>query len=390
MFRVPSSVMFAKREKDKVNRSLPSGGINGISFKGILPAHNCNLITAEAVITETNSKWYYGKQGSSSAFSTRKYKTQELVNPYKDKFKQGATIVPRSFYFVELTQEIPEDFNDRIINIQTSEAIKTDAKEPWKSLSIGGRIESKFLFRTALSKSILPFALYKPDLVVLPITIKLNQENEKEIKLYSSDDLMSEGYLNVAKWFKHAENYWNIHRTENNEKITLENYLNWQNKLTDQNLNIPNIVLYNGRGSDASATIVRRDELDLEILIDHALYLVGFYNTYEAYYLTAILNSSIPNEIMKDFQSSGLFGARNIHRKILDIYYPRFDEKDEQHLRLTELSKTAHEKAAQYLKDNVPQKELTATRLGKLRVDIKKHLEVEMREIDKIVKKIIG
>ena len=390
VFRVPSSVLFAKKEKDSVKRSLPSGGISGISFRGILPAHNCNLNTVKDLITETNAKWYYGKQGSSSAFSTHKYKTQEKVNPYKNKFKQGATIVPRTFYFIELTQEKPEDFDERILNIKTSEIIKLDAKAPWKSLKISGRIESKFLFRTALSKSILPFALFKPDLVVLPITIKLNDDNEKEIKLHSANDLLSEGYLHASRWFINAENYWNIYRTENNEKITLEHYLNWQNKLTDQKLNIPNIVLYNGRGSDASATIVRRDKLDLEILIDHALYLVGFYNIDEAYYLTAILNSSIPNEIMKDFQSSGLFGARNIHRKILDIFYPKFDEKDEAHLRLAELSKKAHEKAAQYLKDNIPQKELTATRLGKIRVDIKKHLVNEMTEIDKLVKKIIS
>ena len=53
------------------------------------------------------------------------------------------------------------------------------------------------------------------------------------------------------------------------------------------------------------------------------------------------------------------------------------------------LSKTAHEKAAKYLKVNPPEKELTATRLGKLRVDIKKQLTEEMREIDVVVKKII-
>ncbi|MCL5030300.1 MAG: hypothetical protein M1480_14910 [Bacteroidetes bacterium] len=46
--------------------------------------------------------------------------------------------------------------------------------------------------------------------------------------------------------------------------------------------------------------------------------------------------------------------------------------------------------STQYLKDNIPQKELTATRLGKLRVDIKKHLAEGMREIDKVVKNLIS
>ncbi|MCK9426889.1 MAG: hypothetical protein M0Q21_12690 [Ignavibacteriaceae bacterium] len=285
---------------------------------------------------------------------------------------------------------MPEDFNERIINIKTSDAIKVDAKEPWKSLAISGRIESKFLFRTALSKSILPFALFKPDLVVLPITVTLNDKNEKEIKLHSSDELMSDGYLNASKWFKHAENYWDIYRTEKNKKISCENYLNWQNKLTTQNINAPFIVLYNTSGINASAVVIDRISVDLEFIIDHKTYLSFFNNENEAYYLVSILNSSIPNLMMKDFQSRGLWGARDIHKKILDVYFPQFDEKDAIHLRLAELSKTAHNKASQYLKDNTPQQELTATRLGKIRVDIKKHLAAEMKEIDKLVKKVIG
>jgi hypothetical protein len=92
---------------------------------------------------------------------------------------------------------------------------------------------------------------------------------------------------------------------------------------------------------------------------------------------------------MKDFQSKGLFGPRDVHKKILDIYFPRFDETNEVHINLAELSEAAHKKVAKYLRDNPPQRELTAARLGKLRLDIKKHLAEEMKEIDKLVKKVI-
>ena len=51
---------------------------------------------------------------------------------------------------------------------------------------------------------------------------------------------------------------------------------------------------------------------------------------------------------------------------------------------------TAFINAAKYIKDNPPQKELSATRLGKLRLDIKKHLTEEMKEIDRLVKKVVG
>jgi SAM-dependent methyltransferase len=386
LFRIPSSVFFAEKyEKKKV----PFSGLHGNIFSGKLTEHNCNLLTAKENITEEAVKWYYVKQGKSSAISSKKTKSNETENPYKRYFKQGATIVPRCFYFIELTQDDPQDFEDRIINIKTSESIKIDAKKPWR-LEFSGKIESKFIFRTALAKSILPFALYKPDLVVLPVLFEKNNESKKEIKLQSANDLMQEGYLNASKWFGNIENSWQILRTEKNENISSEGYLNWQNKLINQDLNRQYIVLYNGRGSDSSANIIDRQKLDLEFFVDHAIYGISINNLQEAYYLTTFLNSNIINERMKDFQSTGLFGARNIHRKILDIYFPRFDENNEIHLQLAELSDTAHKKAAKYLQDNPPQKELTATRLGKLRLDIKKHLAAEMKEIDRLVKKVVG
>ncbi|MBI3125956.1 MAG: N-6 DNA methylase [Ignavibacteriales bacterium] len=390
LFRIPSSVLFAQKEKDNSKRNLPASGLDGISFSGNIPAHNCNLETAKSALTETNTKWYYAKQGSSTAFSNRKYKAQNKVNPYKDGFRQGATIVPRSFYFVELTQETPNDFTDRIINIKTSDAIKADAKAPWKNIELSGRIESKFLFRTALSKSILPFALYNPDLVVLPITVEVNESNQKEIKLHSADELMSEGYLNASRWFKSAERFWDQLKTENNKEMSPENYLNWQGKLINQNLDTPYLVLYNSSGLNANAVVLDREEYDIDFIVDHKTYLSNYSNKKEALYISGILNSTIPNLMMKDFQSRGLFGARDVHKKILDIYFPKFNEEEETHIRLAELSKSAHKKAAQYIKDNPPQKELTAIHLGRMRVEIKKHLSTEMKEIDKIVKKLVG
>ncbi len=386
LFRVPSCVFFAEKdEKDKASFA----GLKGNIFSGKLTEHNCNLLTVKEKLTETPVEWYYIKQGKASAISTRETRATETENPYKKHFKQGATIVPRCFYFIELTQDFPPDFEDRIINIKTSDAIKTDAKKPWKGLEFTGRIESKFLFSTALAKSILPFALYKPDLVVLPILIEKNNEGRKQIKLQSANDLMQEGYFNASKWFKNVENTWQIHRTEKNQNISSEDYLNWQNKLTQQNLDAPYLVIYNMSGKDAYSTILKRAEIDFEFAVDYTTFRIELNNLREAYYLTAILNSNIPNLLMKDFQARGLFGARHVSKKILDIYFPRFDEANEVHIKLAELSELAHKKAAKYLEDNPPQKELTATRLGKLRLDIKKHLAEEMKEIDKLVEEIL-
>ena len=113
-------------------------------------------------------------------------------------------------------------------------------------------------------------------------------------------------------------------------------------------------------------------------------------NLEEAYYLTAILNSETPNFMMKDFQSKGLFGARDVSKKILDIYYPRYDAAAESHRRLAELGRLCHEKTAQYLADTPPPSPLSGMHLGKLRLAIKRYLGKELKEMDVVVQKLIG
>lgn len=387
LFRIPCGVLFG--EKAEEGKKIPASGIEGISFAGNLPARNCNLHTAGSKLSEENNQWFYIQQGRSSAFSTRKTRTQNKVNPYKNLFRQGATIVPRAFYFVELTQENPPDWEGRIINIKTSRDIQADGKAPWKGLSFAGKVESNFIFRTALSKSILPFALYKPALVTLPITIE-TVGTRKEIKIYSAVELLKEGFRDASRWFQNIENVWRIHSTEKNKNISSENYLNWQNKVLEQNLNAPYLVLYNASAKDANATIVKRKDLDLEFIVESKGYYLATANLKESYYLTAILNSTTPNLMMKDFQTKGLFGARDVHKKILDVYYPKFDEKNEKHLQLADLSKDAHQKVAEFLKGMDTTKKIEGIHLGKIRLDIKKHLAKEMKAIDKIVKQIIG
>lgn len=387
LFRVPSCVFFVEKYGKK---SAPINGLPGLKFSGKLTEHNCNLLIASEKLKEENAKWYYVKQGNASAISDKRTKNNLNENPYKKHFKQGATIVPRCFYFVELTQDTPKDFEDRIINIKTSERIEADAKKPWKGLKFTGKIESKFIFRTALAKSILPFALYKPDLVVLPVLIETNNEAKKEVKLQSANNLLQEGYLNASKWFTNVERTWQIHRTEKNQNISSEDYLNWQNKLTEQKLDARYIVIYNSSGKDANSVLIDRSNVGLNFLVDYKAHLMFTDDSKVGHYITAILNSSIPNKMMKDFQSKGLFGARDVSKKILDVYFPRFDENNETHIKLAELSEAAHAKAKKYLEENPPQQELSAIHLGRLRVAIKKHLSEEMKEIDKLVKKVVG
>jgi len=210
----------------------------------------------------------------------------------------------------------------------------------------------------------------------------------KKIKLYTSEELMNAGELKAWRWFANTETIWNTNKTEKNKNINAPDYLNWLHKLTNQNLNVRYLVMYTASAKDANALVFDRQLLDFEFFAECATYF--YYTDYkqEADYLSAILNSSIPNKQIKDFQAKGLFGPRHVSKKILDVYFPKFNDLNKKHLQLSNLGKICAEKVNVFVENNPPQQDLTAHFLGKMRLDIKKHLSKEMAEIDKIVEKL--
>lgn len=406
LFRVPSCVLFGQvpkpilsetgfkrepRREEVKQRNLDeymANGIPGRSFSGRFREHNATWKQVSSSISERETTYYYLRQGRSSALSERQIANQG-ENPYKNLFKQGATIVPRNFYFVDIDQDEPPDYNDRILNIRTAADVQAEAKRPWRDFTFDGRIESRFLFRTALSKSILPFAIFKPNLIAIPATVKEDPMGNKELRLHSSRDLRNDGYLHAARWFGETENIWNSNKTEKSKNMTTLHRLNFQNGVTEQNLNDRYLVLYNSSAVNANSTILDRMELDLDFVVESVCYSFSTSHLNEAYFLCAILNSESPNELMKDFQARGLFGARHVHKKILDIYWPRFDAGKEKHIALASLSEAAHNKVTNYLRDFPPDGNLTTHRLGRLRTAIKLHLASELAAIDSLVLEII-
>jgi hypothetical protein len=79
------------------------------------------------------------------------------------------------------------------------------------------------------------------------------------------------------------------------------------------------------------------------IIIHTTLYLYQTNNEDEAHYLTAVLNSSILNELVKPMQTRGAYGPRHFHKKPLEFPIPRYDSTNPVHRRLSELGKEARE-----------------------------------------------
>ena len=386
LFRIPSCVVFAEKADER--RALPAQGLRGAVFSGRLRAHNCHWTEAAPRIGETPATWYYAKQGQSSAFSLRPSTGNQMENPYKKHFKNGATIFPRCFYFVDVLGN-PPDYRDRILTVSTAKAIHTDAKAPWKGIAFHNkRVESRFLFRTALAKSILPFALFQPDLVFLPILVETGPSGKKA-RLLNDTELLRNGYFDTARWFSDVSRIWDQLKTEKSNKMTCYQRIDFQSGISSQNLNLPYLVLYNASAKDANAAVLRREDLDLEFFAENSSYWYATNSLEEAYYLSAILNSDTPNTLIKDFQTRGLFGARNVHKKILDLYYPRYDAQDPTHRSLAELGHLCHEKTAQFLMETPPPSPLNTLQLGKLRTAIRRNLSEELKEMDVFVQEII-
>ena len=85
-----------------------------------------------------------------------------------------------------------------------------------------------------------------------------------------------------------------------------------------------------------------------------------------------------------------MFGARHVHKKILDVYFPRFDPADSKHLQLAQLGKSAHEKVNEFLTGIPAEQKVAGNQLGRIRLEIKKHLAKEMKEIDGVVRGVVG
>jgi methylase of polypeptide subunit release factors len=395
LFNVPSCVLFAQQAN--VPKSIPATGLPGLVVAGNMRRHNSTFSEVSEKLTFMPMTWYLARQQKGSALTTVKPGQTALTtvtsNFYREHFRNGATMFPRNFYFVRLDGTTPPDWHDRLIAVRSDDANDKDAKMPWKELKLTGRVHSQFLFRTALARNMIPFAQLALPLVLLPLKVEKSQSPEgqalKRFKLLDHKAIQELGRLETARWFKEVERIWIANRTETNATITSTDYLNWQHKLTDQNLDKRFSVLYSASAKDANAFVYERGTFDLEYVVDKAAYVFYTDSQQEAYYLTAFLNANSANDLMKPFQSTGLFGARDVSKKILDVPFPQFKADNPAHGRLAELGRVCAGRVADYVAANALA--TTEYNVGRVRSEIRNHLLIsELAEIDVVLAQIIG
>lgn len=376
LFKVPSCVVFCKKEDIRREESY-----SGKVFSGNLPANDIPLRVARNYLKGDEVEYYLSRLGGRTALTEKKF-VMDTISNYKELFNQGATIVPRSFYFIDKLSD--RELEKEIIYVKVDEEQMKYSKKEYKENVFSGNIEREFLYCTALARNLLPFCTYELPLIVLPV---LKEDGNYVLK--TASELRSLGYINASDWFEKAEVIWEKVRGSKADKFNIYDWLNYNNKLMKQDPDSDYVVIYNTSGMYISSAIIRNKENSLPFFAESVTYHYSPNTPEEARYLISILNSSFLDKVIKPFQAKGAWGERHIHKKPLEASIPVFNIEDKLHEELADLGKISEEKTEEYIKTKELPDFLNPHKLGKVRSEIREHLKDELNEVDKLVEKLI-
>jgi type I restriction-modification system DNA methylase subunit len=381
LFNVPACVLFGKRD---FLTGSPHDKLPVLEWSGKLPSRD---MPWEAAKEHLKSAMKTGKViylGSRAALSTAPGSSSPgQSSKYLKAFRQGATIVPRSFYFVNVHDLDGSVDPSALYWAETDPKQAKQAKKPYQNVKMSGQVEGKFIYSTALSRHLVPFGLLPPITVVLPIELTENND----LQVLKADKLREEGYREFGKWMSQAERLWKDLRGGKAAKQSLYERLDYQGELTNQQIQQRYLVLYNHSGMNVSATYFDRHNQIAPFIVDVKLYGAAFNSRDEAYYVAAVLNSETVNIAIKPFQSTGLLGERDIHKKVLELPIPLFNHESKKHMSLAKLGQAAHEEVRKALQSGeFPIKSSIARQRGFIR----KRLKDEMKEMDELAASLLS
>ena len=393
LFNVPACVLIAEKVPHPVPPPLAGkgeGGITGQILSGKLERKNTSLAEAEKSLAVENVEFSVHTRGKRSFWATGTAVVTQGVSYYKKGFMLGATIFPRSFWFVQVKPS-PLGFNPDLPPLETADRARQEAKDAYKSVFFKDTVESRFLYATLLSTDLLPFGHLDYRLVVLPI-----EPQGDHYKLLDANKARNRGFLHLAYWLEKSEEEWTRRRSAKAERMSVYERLDRFHGLTTQNPQAKYRVIYNTSGTYLTAAIVENEPIGFEVngqnltahgfLVDYKTYYYDPTNSHEASYLAAVLNAPVIDKLIKPMQSRGLWGPRDICKKVLELPIPQFGAKNAIHRSLAELGKGCSAKVEPWLARGGAGK---ITSIGKLRSMVREMLKDELKEIDELVKKIL-
>ena len=365
LFKVPACVLIAQKQGkfSKVTRK---------TFSGILPGKNARLSAVKSLL---NSK-------SRQVGSDKIFPPSATPSPYLKQIKEGATLVPRSLWFVRPVAS-PYGINQAKPALETHPEAQKTAKKPWHNINLKGEVEAQYLYATILGRQLLPFGHTELGLVVLPI-----DDEPTGLKMVSHEMALAKGHSGLNAWLKQADKLWADGRKERSPE-NVYSRLDYQHLLTSQHPTGYHTVMYNRTGTNLACCVLSpplsKTELPVKgFMADADTYYYQTKNEMEAHYLGGFLNSPYVNETIKPHQTRGFKGVeRDIARRPFEfVPIPKFNPGDQKHQKLAEISKECHQKVA-HLK-------FEGKSIGNLRGKVRKALAAELEEIDRLVKDILS
>jgi len=386
LFNVPACVLFGVRGR----AGGAEEGIPGEVLSGRLLRRNAGLAEAEEALRVERTRFFFNRRGRRSFWATAAT-PGGLFSPYRDRFYQGATIVPRALWFVEI-QTSPLGFTPGSPPLRTARRAQEEAKDAYRNLVLEGNVEARFLYATLLSTDLVPFGHLDYRLVVLPI-----EPEEDHYRMLTAEEARERGFLGLAKWLERAQAEWARRRGLKAERMSIYERLDHVRGLTRQNPQAKYRVTYPDINRVMFAVVVRTDE-PIQMQIGGQGICVGGYVTdcknyccetdseEEAYYLCAVLNSPVVDVMLRPFRRREQRGHPDVHKKVFEVApIPLFDSSREEHRRLAELGRVCSEKVSRWLAEARPE----GRSIGPLRAAVRDLLRAELAEIDACAREIV-
>lgn len=320
LFEVPSCVIFA--HKAAVSRSLPS---MVSAYSGQLPRRDATAQEAREHLAVALQAWP-SISGANDA------------SPYRDAFKQGATIVPRRLAVV-VPAELGRFGTDQNAPILESR-IGAQDKMPWKRLPpLRGQIERRFLRPLILGESIAPFRVLNMATAIIPW-------EARQKTLLTADSALEEGHSHLASWLRKAERVWNEHSSGD---MSLIDRWDYHRGLRAQFPVPPIRIAFAASGTLPCALVIEDDRA----IVEHSVYWSAIETIDEARFLAAVLNSETARSRVRTLQSQGQWGARHFDKVMFSLPIPRYSRSNQLHRQIARLAAESASLAAKLDLDGV-------------------------------------
>ncbi|RLI40687.1 hypothetical protein DRO64_08635, partial [Candidatus Bathyarchaeota archaeon] len=249
LFNMPACIL-------KCRKGRTSYPIKGIIYSGHLPRKNVSLGVALKYLNVIQTEFHLHVKGTRSILlRSGKAPTIEISNQrslYYDKFKAGACLDPRPFWFIDIKVHPKLGINPRSLPVETSSRAIKRAKSKFKDVKISGSVESKFLFGVLTGSELVPFGNLTPRLAILPIEARGNK-----YRVITATEAKKRGYLGLAKWLSQVERIWHKKLGAKASKMTIYEWLNYWNQLASQNPTAKYKTIYTRQGTYLASCVLK-------------------------------------------------------------------------------------------------------------------------------------